>query len=227
VYYGDFYLQSPGSKGGSGLENLSSLDEDMFEFLSEVQDELAQDVSPEQLKGFKELPRPLAKLAGWLDRKFDATQTVMFFGDLIQVPRFQRDADLRASVVERAREVLTDEPRVLVGHSLGSVVAHHVLHEVRDHGVETLITLGSPLGLSSVRRRLCHEQTFPPGVRASTNVYDLSDAVACAGALRASRACASNISRWWRQQSPVGVAATACAIAATQAFGSSGSRSSR
>lgn len=88
----------------------------------------------------------------------------------------------------RAKELLTAHPRVLIGHSLGSIVAYEILCDLPDHGVETLITLGSPLALRSVRDGLhpkAQSRTphLPPGVTRWANIYDQRDPVACAGGL--------------------------------------------
>lgn len=56
----------------------------------------------------------------------------------------------------------TDLPVVCVAHSLGTVVAYHILSGLSDGRVPQLVTLGSPLGLDICRQALapiCHPQT--------------------------------------------------------------------
>ncbi|MCX5380332.1 hypothetical protein [Streptomyces sp. NBC_00091] len=62
---------------------------------------------------------------------------------------------------EQIRKVIRAEversgARVLIAHSLGSVIAYDMLHrrELRDPGIHTLLTCGSPLGWLTVRRGL-------------------------------------------------------------------------
>ena len=102
--------------------------------------------------------------------------------------RFQRDEDLAEAVLDRVREMRPQNPRVLVGHSLGSVAAYEALCRIPDHGITTLITLGSPLGLRSIRVGMSQKArdrmpNLPPGVLRWVNIYDPSDAVALAGGL--------------------------------------------
>jgi len=69
------------------------------------------------------------------------------------------------------------EPCVVVGHSLGSVVAYRVLQEMGNSvDVVRFITLGSPLGLNAVRNKL-RPLSMPKGVRSWLNVYDSRDIV--------------------------------------------------
>lgn len=73
----------------------------------------------------------------------------------------------------------TNDPVVVVAHSLGSVVAYDLL---RPEGtvkrpVHTLVTIGSPLGLRAVRRALAPLDD-PPMVRRWLNAYDDRDVIA-------------------------------------------------
>ncbi|MFF8594191.1 hypothetical protein ACF061_22605 [Streptomyces sp. NPDC015220] len=73
--------------------------------------------------------------------------------------------------------------RVVVAHSLGSVVAYETLHAHPDLEVDLLLTLGSPLGLPAMLRKLEPEPVDlrgarPPGVRHWVNIADVGDLVA-------------------------------------------------
>jgi hypothetical protein len=190
AYYGDVFLADTDTKGVP--QDPEALDDDVVAFLEQVQDEV---VDPSQsldvedpAKGLKELPTPLARLAAALERRFGVAGKLLFFGDLVQVRRFQRDGDLAEAVLGRVREMLPQHPRVLVGHSLGSIVAYEALCRVPGHGVTTLVTLGSPLGLRSIREGMSQQASdrmpnLPPGVLRWVNIYDTSDAVSLAGGL--------------------------------------------
>lgn len=98
-----------------------------------------------------------------------------------------RDVVLR--IVEKAlAEVPPDEPLVLIGHSLGSVVAYDLLTRMDPaRTVSLLVTTGSPLGLPAVQKHLLgHGGASPAPVPAPVparagswhNGYDVRDVVA-------------------------------------------------
>ena len=132
----------------------------------------------------RELPTPLAKLARTVERKSGVAGKVWCFGDLTQVRRYQRDDELARDVLGRVQEALdASRPRVMIGHSLGSIVAYEALCMIPDHGIRTLVTVGSPLGLRSVEAALrpAAHQTMPglpTGVSTWVGVYDEHDPVA-------------------------------------------------
>jgi len=72
------------------------------------------------------------------------------------------------------------QPCVVVAHSLGSIVAYRVLRELgMGAQVRRLITLGSPLGLHTVRKLLSPPaRTFPGGTISWFNALDSADIVA-------------------------------------------------
>jgi hypothetical protein len=189
AYYGDVFLRDTDDKGA---QDQVVLDDDTVAVLERVQDELVDPAEPLEVeepgKGLKELPTPLTRLAAWLERRFGLAGKLLFIGDLVQVRRFQRDGDLAAKVVERVREMLPQSPRVLIGHSLGSIVGYEALCRINDHGITTLVTLGSPLGLRSIREAMSQVARdrlpdLPPGVQRWSNIYDRHDAVSLAGGL--------------------------------------------
>jgi pimeloyl-ACP methyl ester carboxylesterase len=192
AYYGDLFLDdSDGSKGAAGSTSAGVVTAADFDhFLSEVEDQLVADgVVPAEQPGTKgRLPRSAGWLARYLEDRFGLAGKLLFFGDLTQVRRFQRDTDLAAAVLGRVRELLADGPRVLVGHSLGSIVAYEALCRIPGHSIRTLITLGSPLGLRSLRAGMSEAAReripkLPPGVERWVNIYDPGDPVALAGGL--------------------------------------------
>jgi hypothetical protein len=67
-------------------------------------------------------------------------------------------------------------PTIVVGHSLGSVVAYNVLKR-KQQMVPLLVTVGSPLGIRAVRTPLV-PIGFPKGVTRWFNAYDPRDVVA-------------------------------------------------
>jgi len=81
--------------------------------------------------------------------------------------------------VSKAFESCNQEPTVVVGHSLGSIVAYRMLREMGpiQCPIKALITIGSPLGISAVRKSL-QPISHPPTVESWSNAYDERDTVA-------------------------------------------------
>jgi hypothetical protein len=100
--------------------------------------------------------------------------------DLKQVRRYLTDDGLRASARSRVEDAIGPDTRVVVAHSLGSVVAYEALCARSDQQVRALVTLGSPLGMRMVFDRLRPAPGAWPGVDALrwTNVVDEGDVVA-------------------------------------------------
>ncbi|MFF9150331.1 serine peptidase [Streptomyces sp. NPDC014861] len=90
----------------------------------------------------------------------------------------------------RAREIVAETisscgAKVVVAHSLGSVVAYEALHAHPDLGVEVLVTLGSPLGLPGAVFEMLEPAPDasqrghrPAGVAHWVNIADAGDLVA-------------------------------------------------
>ncbi len=90
---------------------------------------------------------------------------------------------LDKSAVQRAinkivSEKLTDEPTIVLGHSLGSVVAYRVLMEHADElDLRGFITVGSPLGIKAISSKLGVVDN-PAAAVGWYNAYDERDIVA-------------------------------------------------
>ncbi|HUP61613.1 MAG TPA: hypothetical protein VNA69_14475 [Thermoanaerobaculia bacterium] len=103
--------------------------------------------------------------------------------DLRQVRLYLNDAGLRTKIQERMAKAVGADTRVIVAHSLGSVAAYEALCAHPEWRVKTLVTLGSPLGISNlVFHRLQPAPVngigaFPP-VENWTNICDRGDVVA-------------------------------------------------
>jgi pimeloyl-ACP methyl ester carboxylesterase len=94
-------------------------------------------------------------------------------------------ASVRRAVRARLADALGRyRPRVLIAHSLGSVVAYETLHAYPEIRIERLLTLGSPLAMRKVVYERLEPQPLwgkgarPPGVRDWANVSDRGDFVA-------------------------------------------------
>ena len=116
-------------------------------------------------------------------RTFAGLAQRALIGDLKQVTWFLTDSSKKDRVLARLNEKVDDSTRVMIGHSLGSVVAYEYLCRYRPSSVELLVTLGSPLGIPNlVFDRLtpspAHGVGAWPGVAGWTNVADSNDVVA-------------------------------------------------
>ena len=87
---------------------------------------------------------------------------------LTQVVRYLTDEQIRAYAQDQVLHLIGPDTRLVIGHSLGSVVAYEAAHRT-DHHL-TLITLGSPLGLKSVVYERLRPQ--PPHVPAALNRWE-------------------------------------------------------
>ncbi|MBJ3810528.1 hypothetical protein [Streptomyces flavofungini] len=70
--------------------------------------------------------------------------------DLKQVHSYLTDPDLRAEALARLVGRIGEDTRVVVAHSLGSVVAYEALCARPGHQVRALVTIGSPLGIPNL-----------------------------------------------------------------------------
>jgi hypothetical protein len=102
-----------------------------------------------------------------------------------KIEKYLRDVYLYVSNRSVEREInaivsakLTDEPTVVIGHSLGSVVAYKVLLEQGAKvKLRRYITVGSPLGINTISSRL-GVLKYPPADLKWYNAYDEGDIVA-------------------------------------------------
>lgn len=98
---------------------------------------------------------------------------------LRQVTLYLTDDTVRAAAQERVAAHIGPETRVVIGHSLGSVVAFESVHRM-DRELPLLLTLGSPLGLRTVVYERLRPQppSVPPTVRRWVNLADRDDLIA-------------------------------------------------
>jgi hypothetical protein len=98
---------------------------------------------------------------------------------LSQVTKYLTDEAVRAEIQQIVLRLVGDDTRVIVGHSLGSIIAYEVAHCL-DRPLPLLVTLGSPLGVNTIvlPRLRPHPPRFPPRVGRWVNVADTDDLVA-------------------------------------------------
>lgn len=75
-------------------------------------------------------------------------------------------------------KVFSNEPCVVVGHSLGSIVGYNILRDMSNLSVCKYITVGSPLGVNAVKKHLKSPIKMPESVKNGWyNAYDDRDVV--------------------------------------------------
>ena len=126
----------------------------------------------------------MAKVCGGLDGAVGRAFAAKFLREvtvyLAPGPNAARDAARE----EVAEAIAASGARIVIAHSLGTVVTYEALHAHPELGVDLLLTLGSPLALQrGVFDRLqpaAEDGTGqrPPGVRRWVNVADHGDLVA-------------------------------------------------
>ena len=91
---------------------------------------------------------------------------------------YMRDGSVRSSINTIVEAALVPGSQVIViGHSFGSVIAYDILRQRDDIRVPLFVTLGSPLGIHSIRsgfEPLCH----PACVGKWLNAFDRRDLIA-------------------------------------------------
>jgi hypothetical protein len=111
-------------------------------------------------------------------------------GDLKQVRAYLSDNVVRGEVQQRVARDVTEDTRILIGHSLGTVAAYEALAAHPDWPVHTFISLGSPLGIRHLifdRLRpapIDDTARWPARITRWTNIADGGDIVALVKALR-------------------------------------------
>ena len=156
AFYGDLF-RPPGRHLAAGdplirAEDLDPLEQDLLAaWWGEAARTDAGVVAPDA--------RTLARAPGSVQGALRALSGSRFFaalgerallGDLRQVRDYLRDPQIRRQARQRVSEAVGDDTRVLVGHSLGSVVAYEALAANPGWPVKMLVTLGSPLGIPNL-----------------------------------------------------------------------------
>jgi hypothetical protein len=111
-------------------------------------------------------------------------------GSVKQLSRYLTDPSVRQRVWARLGAEIGVDARVIIGHSLGSVVAYEYLCRYQPVSVRAFITLGSPLGIRNlVFDRLTPRPvdglgTWPGPVPVWCNIADPDDVIALRKELR-------------------------------------------
>ena len=175
AFYGNLFLE-PGSQGGAASlktpDEAQSAETLAAEWLENVAARAKSEDDSRDAKraiAAAQQDREGAQGKGAVTRwAFNALSRVPFFAEatfgaaqfieraLTQVVRYLEDPKIRPTAQRRVLDLLDENTRVLIGHSLGSIVAWEALH-YSDHNVRLFLTIGSPLGL----RRIVYPKLWP------------------------------------------------------------------
>jgi pimeloyl-ACP methyl ester carboxylesterase len=157
AFYGDLF-RPPGRHLGAGDQLIRAEDVDRFEadLLAEWWGEAARTdagvIAPDARTLGGRVPLgvqgALRALSG--SRFFAGLGERALLGDLRQVRDYFADRRIRQRARERVAEAVGPRTRVVIGHSLGSVVAYEALCANPSWPVRMLITIGSPLGIPNL-----------------------------------------------------------------------------
>ena len=129
---------------------------------------------------------PLRESADWLTEHYGGYVKRVVTACVHELATYFDPAheERRKAALRRVIDVIRRyRPRVLLAHSLGSVVAYEALCADRNATVEMFVTLGSPLAIRQVvfdrlRPAPVGRGIRPPGVRQWVNISDRGDPVA-------------------------------------------------
>ncbi len=197
VFYGDLFL-TPGQQG----DEPGALSPEQQELAGSLAQECLRTAAARSSNPAdrQEAARQLALLeaqgqeVGWQERMrtpINALARIPWFAHastgvaglhwraLVQVTRYLTEQDLRRTVLDRVAALVGPDTLVLIGHSLGSVVAYEAAC-LLDRPLPLLLTLGSPLGLRTIVTQRVRPQPpcYPPRVQHWVNIADRDDLVA-------------------------------------------------
>jgi hypothetical protein len=190
VFYGDVFRRPGRMLGDEDVDDApgDDLDERELELIAAWWAEAAAVdswVMPPDARTLG-VQRVLAVLAG--SRFLAGTTERLLIVWTRQVRAYFTRPDVREEVQRRFATAIGPDTRVVVAHSLGSVVAYEALCAHPEWQVRTLVTLGSPLGIHTVvldrlnppPARVGSRVTaqWPGGIQSWTNIADRMDFVA-------------------------------------------------
>jgi hypothetical protein len=116
-------------------------------------------------------------IARFIDDYFTETSDFTIEAFLKDVYLYVNSPKVTAGINKIVTDMLTDEPTIIIGHSLGTVVGYKVILENSNKlDLVKYITVGSPLGIKAISSRLGIPEN--PARLGWYNAYDTRDIVA-------------------------------------------------
>lgn len=185
AHYGRLFPSTGSGDGATGkglvVEAMRENDIDEVERDALLEAARDEDGGPAKGGGFPRTPTPVQDLLRRIDRRFGSGAGALYLQAFRQVRLYLTDAAVKARIDAAVADAVGADCHILVGHSLGSVVAYEYLRQHPDGPVQAFVTMGSPLGLRMIRDRL---SVGGPAIEVWHNVRDERDPVACAGPLQ-------------------------------------------
>ncbi|KQX53262.1 MULTISPECIES: hypothetical protein [unclassified Streptomyces] len=188
AYYGHLYNAGTGKSGGGALYTAADV-ADGFEY--ELLEAMAREADPAAFDEDSDEPASKGGVVRGAQACLSILERTPYLGGMTasvlirqikQVHRYFEEPALGEEIRAELETAIQEDTRVVLAHSLGSVAAYEVLWKLKDVRIDTLVTMGSPLGLKSIRRRLARsadaEPGRPPSVRRWVNVAAEQDVVA-------------------------------------------------
>ncbi|MFE7485218.1 hypothetical protein [Streptomyces sp. NPDC057552] len=182
AFYGHLYNDG---KAGTGWQYVvgdlrPGVEEDLLVALAEAVEEPSYEASSKAAYAPRSVQWAIRVLQS---RKVFGGTAARIIGFIKQVARYLRDDDFRKAVLAEFSTAMESQPRLIIAHSLGSVVAYDWLRCHEATSATTLITLGSPLGLRPVLRELhplwdACQAPWPTGIATWVNIAAKEDVVA-------------------------------------------------
>lgn len=192
-FYGDCLDQLLRELGDTLPEDLlargtvDGADENFLRFRAEVFEavRVAEDVSADQVAAEMDDVADRGPLNWfWVKAIIKALNRIEGL-DANMIERFTRDVWFyltRSAIRREVNAIVGDQlscggRTIVIAHSLGSVVAYDLLREAEDLDIPLFLTVGSPLGIGAVRKRV-KPVVHPPSVGRWFNARDERDVVA-------------------------------------------------
>ena len=191
AFYGDLFRSSSKSKGDDIPDyDSDDIDSDWEEeFLLQLGQEA---IALEKAATESDSKKKKGAIIG-IQKALNAVSGSPFFGDVAekivinfvkQVKKYLHNHEIREKIKNRVLAEITDDTRVLIGHSLGSIVCYEVLCQNPDLPIKMFVSLGSPLGIKKIvfdrlepspKNRI---GSRPEGIEKWVNIADAKDIVA-------------------------------------------------
>ena len=190
AFYGDIFRGGNRSKGSIPDYDADDVESGWEEeFLLDLGQEV---IALEKTTNESDTKKKKGVIIG-VQKALNAVSGSPFFGDvaekvvinfLKQVKTYLHKQEIREKIKDRVLASITDDTKVLIGHSLGSVVCYEVLCQNPHLPIKVYISLGSPLGIKRIvfDRLVPSPQngigSKPEGIGKWVNVADAKDIVA-------------------------------------------------
>ena len=201
AFYGDLFLKK-GAQGGD--DTLTDLDPEQQAFASELAAEwlghaAGRENHPDQRTAARQLSHLDPERTAMGLREETARMLIngvtslewfaptgMAFAErfvnksLRQVTMYLTDPALRSTIQDRVLDLVGPDTKIIIGHSLGSVIAYEIAATHLETPLPLLLTIGSPLGLRTIIYDRIKPQppVYPSHVHKWVNIADRNDLVA-------------------------------------------------